>query len=61
MSIRDEIERIRDLSDKAQQLNALKKKVAEDFDRGILTHQRLDMYNNERENILKGVISNIKA
>jgi hypothetical protein len=61
MSIRDEIERVRNLSTKAQQLNALKKKVAEDFDRGILTHQRLDMYNQERENILKGVISNMKA
>jgi hypothetical protein len=55
MTIKDEIKRVRDLSNRAQQLMALKKKVAEDFDHGILTHERLDMYLEEREKILKGV------
>ena len=59
MSIRDEINRVRDLSDKAQQLIRLKQKVADDFDKGILTHERLDMYIKERETIMQGVISNI--
>lgn len=59
MSLRDEINRVRDLSDKAQQLIRLKRKVADDFDKGLLTHERLDMYIKEREKIMQGVISNI--
>jgi hypothetical protein len=60
MKIKNEIKRIRDLSDQAQQLIALKKKVAEDFDKGFLTHQRLDLYTRERERILKEVGHTIK-
>jgi hypothetical protein len=36
MAIKDQMKRVRDLSDQAQQLLKLKKKVAEDFDKGIL-------------------------
>jgi hypothetical protein len=61
MTIKDEIKRIRDLSDQAQQLLKLKKKVADDFDKGILTHERLDLYVSERERILKDVKLNIKS
>jgi hypothetical protein len=61
MTIKDEIKRIRDLSAQAQQLLRLKKKVAEDFDKGILTHERLDMYMKEREKILKNVKLDIKT
>ena len=39
----------------------LKKKVADDFDRGILKHERLDMYMQEREKILSGVKYEIKT
>jgi hypothetical protein len=60
MTIRNEIKRIRDLSDKAQQLIELKRKVAEDFDKGILTHERLDLYTRERDSILKAVGHAIK-
>jgi hypothetical protein len=60
MTLKDEIKRIRDLSGQAQQLLKLKNKVAEDFDKGILTHERLDMYLREREDILKDVTLNIK-
>jgi hypothetical protein len=48
------------LSDKAQQLIELKRKVAEDFDKGILTHERLDLYTRERDSILKAVGHAIK-
>jgi hypothetical protein len=52
MTIKNEIKRVRELSDQAQQLIELKRKVAEDFDKGLLTHQRLDLYTRERERIL---------
>lgn len=58
MTIKEEVQRFRELSNQAQQLIAFKKKVAEDFDRGILTHDRLDRYTEEREKILSGIISN---
>lgn len=61
MTIKDEINRIRNLSYQSQQLIKLKKRVAEDFDKGILTHHRLDMYLKEREQILKGVTLEIKS
>jgi hypothetical protein len=61
MTIKDEIDRIRNLSNQSQELIKLKKRVVEDFDRGILTHQRLDMYLKERELILKGVKLAIKS
>ena len=61
MTIKDEINRVRNLSSQAQQLIKLKKKVADDFDRGILTHERLDMYMQEREKILSGVKYEIKT
>ena len=61
MTIRDGIKRIRDLSDQAQRLLKLKKKVADDFDKGILTHARLDMYLRERERILNDVKLNIRT
>jgi hypothetical protein len=35
--------------------------VAEDFDKGILTHERLDIYLKEREKILKSVKLKIKT
>jgi hypothetical protein len=60
MTIKDEIKRIRDLSDQAQRLMKLKRKVADDFDKGTLTHERLDMYIKERERILKEVKLNIR-
>jgi hypothetical protein len=40
---------------------ALKKKVAEEFDQGTLTHERLDMYLKEREKILKNAKLTIKS
>jgi hypothetical protein len=61
MTIKDEIKRIRNLSNQTQQLILLKKKVAEDFDKGILTHERLDLYMKEREKILKSVKLEIKT
>jgi hypothetical protein len=61
MTIKDEIKRVRNLSNQSQQLIKLKKKVAEDFDKGILTYERLDMYMNEREKILKSVKFEIKT
>jgi hypothetical protein len=60
MTLKDEIKRIRGLSSQAQQLLKLKNKVAVDFDKGILTHERLDIYLREREDILKDVTLNIK-
>lgn len=60
VTLKDEIKRIRDLSDKAQQLLKLKKLVAEDFDKGILTRERLALYSKEREKILKDLKLNIK-
>jgi hypothetical protein len=56
----DEVKRIRELSNQAQQLIELKKKVAEDFDKGYLTHERLDLYLKEREQILMDVKLDIK-
>lgn len=53
--IRDELNRIRRLSGQAQQLIALKNRVASDFDKGYLTHERLDIYLKEREAILQNV------
>lgn len=44
MAIKDNIKNMRNLANHARQLNALKKKVAEDFAKGILTHERLDLY-----------------
>jgi hypothetical protein len=61
MTLKDEINRIRNLSNQSQQLIQLKKKVAEDFDRGILTHERLDLYMQERDQILQGVKREIKT
>ncbi|MGD8333087.1 MAG: hypothetical protein PVH74_07805 [Desulfobacterales bacterium] len=61
MTIKDEINRIRNLSYQSQQLIKLKKRVAEDFDKGIPTHQRLDMCLKEREQILKGVTLEIQS
>jgi hypothetical protein len=60
MTLKDEIKRVRGLSDQARRLNDLKRKVAEDFDKGLLDHPRLDMYLQEREKILQGVRPNIK-
>jgi hypothetical protein len=61
MTIKDEIRRVRNLSNQTQQLIKLKKKVAEDFDKGILTRERLDMYMKEREKILKSVKLELKT
>jgi hypothetical protein len=61
MTIKDEINRIRNLSYQSQQLIKLKKRVAEDFDKGIPTHQRLDMCLKEREQILKSVTLEIQS
>jgi hypothetical protein len=61
MTIKDEIKRIRNLSNQTQQLIMLKKKLAEDFDKGILTHERLDIYIKKREEILKSVKFEIKT
>ena len=61
MTIKDEIKRIRNLSNQTQQLIMHKKKLAEDFDKGILTHERLDIYIKKREEILKSVKFEIKT
>jgi hypothetical protein len=60
MTTKNEIKRVRDLSGQAQQLIALKKKVAEDFDKGFLTHERLGLFTKEREGILKEVGHTVK-
>jgi hypothetical protein len=61
MTIEDEIARIRNLSNQAHEINRHKRKVAEDFEKGILTHERLDEYTKEREQLLMNVRFNIKS
>lgn len=61
MTLKDKINRVRNLSNQSQQLIELKKKVAQDFDRGLLTHQRLDRYLKQREKILAEVRQHVKT
>jgi hypothetical protein len=61
MPLKDELKRIRKLSDQAQKLNALKKKLAEEFDKGTLNHDRLGMYMKERDKILKDIEYDIEV